>query len=289
MNPAIEICSVSKSYGSFRLQDINVTIPAGGILGLIGQNGAGKTTLFKCILNLIHRDSGSVRLPGVGMDISSEKIRRLVGYVPERLAFYEWMTVDAALRFTSHFYENWDDGRCRDLIARYALDPGKQISRLSMGMRKKLALLQALAIRPRLLILDEPTSGLDPAMKFYFLQDLRRIMDSGTAEAILISSHNLDEVERLVDSIAILRLGALQFHETKHRFLEAWRKVEFTPPQGVEWMREFKDKVHLIEAGRAMIVTDEETGFLTRRLALLGACAIEVERPSLQEIFLQVA
>jgi ABC-2 type transport system ATP-binding protein len=289
MNPAIEIDSISKSYGSFRLQDINLTIPVGGILGLIGQNGAGKTTLFKCILNLIRRDSGSLRLPGVAQDLSSEKIRRLVGYVPERLAFYEWMTVDAALRFTSHFYENWDDGCCRHLMARYALEPGKQISRLSMGMRKKLGLLQALAIRPRLLILDEPTSGLDPAMKFHLLQDLRRIIDTGATEAILISSHNLDEVERLVDSIAILRLGALQIHKPKDRFLETWRKVEFTPPPGVEWMRELKDRVHPIAAGRAMIVTDVETGFLTRRLALLGAGAIEVQHPSLQEIFLQVA
>ncbi|MBZ5496727.1 MAG: ABC transporter ATP-binding protein [Acidobacteriia bacterium] len=289
MNLAAEISSVSKFYGSFRLQDVNLAVPAGNILGLIGQNGAGKTTLFKCILNLIGRDSGSVRMPGIGQDISSEKIRGLVGYVPERLAFYEWMTVDAALRFTSKFYPNWDAGRCRDLMSRYELDSGKKIKELSMGMRKKLGLLQALAIQPRLLILDEPTSGLDPVMKFYFLQDLRHVIDTGATGAVMISSHNLDEVERLVDSIAILKLGVLRCHEPKRRFLEAWHKVEFTPPAEVDWVREFENTAHPIAANRAMFVTREETGYLTRKLALLGAGAIEVSRPNLQEIFLQVA
>ncbi len=289
METAIEISSVTKTYADFRLEDVSLALPVGSILGLIGQNGAGKTTLFKCVLNLIRRDSGRVRLPGVETDLSSEKIRRFVGYMPERIVFYEWMTVGAALRFTSRFYDNWDVGRCRNLLERYELDPSKKIRDLSWGMRRKLSLLQAAAMRPRVLILDEPTSGLDPVMRFNFLQDLRRIIDSGETDAVLISSHNLDEVERAADRIAVLRRGALQFHEPKRRFLDAWIKVEFVPPPGMANMSDLGGVVRRVGPGRAMIVTREDIGFLTRRLSLLGAGGIEVGRPSLQDIFLNVA
>jgi ABC-2 type transport system ATP-binding protein len=289
VNRAIEISAVSKSYVGFRLQELSLAVPAGSILGLIGKNGAGKTTLFQCILNLIHRNSGSVRLHGLDADVSGERIRLHLGYVPERLVFYEWMSVATALDFTSGFYGNWDSGRCRDLLCRYSLDPDKRIRALSAGMRKKLALIQALAIRPRALILDEPTVGLDPEMKFHFLRDVRALVDAGEIEAAIISSHNLDEVEQLVDAIAILKSGVLGLHESKCSFLESWRKVVFRPPTGSGWRSACPMPVHQLAADRYMIVTKGETASLTRTLGNLGAAAIEVLRPNLQEIFLQVA
>jgi ABC-type multidrug transport system ATPase subunit len=289
MNNAIEIDSVTKTYSNFRLRDIDLALPEHSILGLIGQNGAGKTTLFLSILNLIRRDSGSVRLPGFAEDISCEKIRRFIGYVPEKPVFYEWMTVAAALRFTSRFFAGWDRRRCERLTDRWALDPRKPIRHLSLGMKRKLSLIQALAIKPRLLILDEPTSGLDPLVKFQLLHELKRLVEEGETHAIMISSHNLDEVERLVDSIAVLKCGDLQVHEPKDRFFRAWRKIEFVPPAFAGKRPALMEKAHFVGGGRAMIVTREETGPMMRRLEQLGASALEIDRPSLQEIFLEVS
>jgi len=289
MEVAIEISAVTKRYEHFKLQDVSLQIPKGTIVGLIEQNGAGKTTLFNCILNLVGRDSGSVRLPGLKQDTASEKIRRFVGYLPERLSYYEWMTVEALLRFASAFYENWDSEHCRNLMKRYELEPRRKVKELSMGMRKKLGLMLALAHRPWALILDEPTSGLDPVMKFHFLQDLRRNDDSGETEAILVSSHNLDEVERLVDRIAILRLGELQCRESREKFLEGRNKVVFVPPSRLDWTHGSNEKIHYLRSDRAMIVSRQETGPLVGRLTTLGGSISEISRPSLEEIFLQLA
>ncbi len=289
MDVAIEISAITKKYEHFKLQDVSLQIPRGGIVGLIGQNGAGKTTLFNCVLNLVSKDAGSVRLPSVDQDVSSERIRRFVGYVPERLTFYEWMTVEALLRFASTFYGNWDRERCRNLVKRYALEPGRRIQELSMGMRKKLGLLLALAHRPWALILDEPTSGLDPVAKFHFLQDLRRIVESGETQAILISSHNLTDVERLVDRIAILRTGALRCYEPREKLLEGWHKVVFVPPARRDWANGIEDKIELLQPDRAMIVSREGSESLIGRVTHLGGTIREISRPSLEEVFLQMA
>jgi ABC-2 type transport system ATP-binding protein len=289
MTTAIEIVSMSKTYGDFKLQDVSFALAGHSILGLIGQNGAGKTTLFHCILDLVRRDDGRVCLPGHDRSLSRGILRCLLGYVPEKPIFYEWMTAAAALRFTSRFFASWDHVRCGELLRRWKLDADRPIYALSTGMRRKLSLIQALATRPRILFLDEPTSGLDPIMKFHFLQELRRLVDAGETEAIVISSHNLDEIERLVDSIAILKLGALQCHEPRQRFLSSWRKIEFVPPADANWRFEIRATVHSMSERRVMIVTNHNADAIAARLEALGATMIEVRPPSLQEIFLQVA
>jgi len=289
MESAIEISAITKRYERFTLQDVSLQVRRGAIVGLIGQNGAGKTTLFNCVLNLVRKDSGSVRLPGVDHDTSSERIRRFIGYLPERLTFYEWMTVEALLRFVSKFYESWDGERCRCLLARYELEPGRKISELSMGMRKKLGLLLALSHRPKALILDEPTSGLDPVMKFHFLHDLRRVVESGETQAILISSHNLDDVERLVDRIAILRKGVLACCESRDEFLAGWSKVVFLPPTRSDWANGLKEKIHILSSDQAMIVSKGDALPVVRRMTSLGCNIREVGRPSLEEVFLELA
>ncbi len=148
MESALEISAITKRYEHFTLQDVSLQVPKGAIVGVIGQNGAGKTTLFNCVLNLVKKDCGSVRLPGVDCDTTKHEIRRFIGYLPERLIFYEWMTVGDMLGFASPFYQSWDGERCRCLIERYGLDPDRRIRELSMGTRKKLGLLLALAHRP---------------------------------------------------------------------------------------------------------------------------------------------
>ncbi len=289
MEAAIEISAVTKRYEHFTLQDVSLQVPVGGILGLIGRNGAGKTTLFNCVLNLVRKDCGSVCLPGVTGDISGEKIRRYIGYLPERLTFYEWMDVEALLRFISKFYERWDEKRCRSLMARFALEPNRKIREISLGMRKKLGLMIALSHHPRVLLLDEPTSGLDPVMKFHLLHDLREMVESGETQAILISSHNLDEVDRLVDQIAILRSGALRCCEPRCDLLKGWNKLVFLQPARPDWTETVREKIHTLGANQAMIVSREDIGIVVNRLTSMGGSIREIGRPSLEEVFLELA
>ena len=229
MRAAIEITELSKGYRDFQLRGINLTVPEGAVVGLIGQNGAGKSTLIKCILGLVKKDSGRVALPCAG-DGSGHDVRRHIGYVPETLTFYEWMKVGRLIRFASAFYPGWDDAYASELLRRYELDPHKLVKHLSKGMLAKLALLVALAHKPPVLILDEPTSGLDPLMKHQFLQEVRRISHTGAAKAVLISSHILSEVERVADRVAVLRAGTLSRYEDTSVFLAGWSKIIFRPP-----------------------------------------------------------
>jgi ABC-2 type transport system ATP-binding protein len=209
---ALVINELSKKYANFILTDISLEIPSGSIVGLIGQNGAGKSTLIKSVLGLIRKDSGEVYLPSLPDHRKLSDIRSWVGYIPESLTFYEWMSVKRLMKFVSSYYPRWDEEYCRELMARYELEENKLIKHLSKGMRAKLALLIALAHRPLLLLLDEPTTGLDPIMKHNFLQELRHLTNTGETRGVLISSHILGEIEYIADRIAVLREGRLKLY-----------------------------------------------------------------------------
>ncbi|MGH9825523.1 MAG: ABC transporter ATP-binding protein [Blastocatellia bacterium] len=287
MDVAIEIAGLSKSYPGFSLSDINLSIPAGSIVGLIGQNGAGKTTLIQCVLSLVERDSGDIRLPGSPKDPNGPAIRSLVGYIPEAPTFYEWMKVGRQIRFVSKFYNSWDQQYSDDLLRRYELDANKQIKHLSKGMRAKLALLLALSHRPPVLILDEPTSGLDPLMKHQFLEELRRIVTTGAARAVLVSSHILGEMEQVADRVAILRAGELSLFSETSDFLTGWRKITFQLP-GNQRLEGCGD-VHFLGDGRQMLLAKEDVPSLVSLLRQRGALDINVTSPDLKDIFLEVA
>lgn len=287
---ALEIVGLSKSYENFRLTDIDLALPAGAVVGLVGQNGMGKSTLIKSALGLVRKDAGHVLLPCVADADAANNIRAYVGYVPETLTFYEWMKVGRMIRFVSAYYPSWDDRYARELVFRYNLDPGKQIKHLSKGMRVKLALLLALAHRPPLLILDEPTSGLDPIMKHDFLQELRRIITTGAAQSVLISSHILGEIEQVADRVAVLRDGRLTLYAETTAVLTEWKKVVFTTPHRNALILPSEWPVHLLADGRSMVIVKrDEAPQVVKLLWQRGAQAVDIVNPDLQEVFLQVA
>jgi ABC-2 type transport system ATP-binding protein len=287
---ALAIEGLSKSYANFRLNDIHLCLPVGTVVGLVGQNGAGKSTLIKSALGLIRRDTGEVSLPCVTKARSRLDIRAQVGYVPESLTFYEWMTVRRLIRFVSGFYPSWDHGYCSSLLIRYELDPGKRIKHLSKGMRAKLALMLALAHRPPVLIFDEPTSGLDPVMKYQFLQELRHIISSGATQTILVSSHILGEIEQIADRIAVLRGGELISYMSTAAMLKGWKKVVFQPPLSKGLLLPANWPIRTLADGSRLVITREhELSDLTELLRQKGAQSITVTSPDLQEVFLQVA
>ena len=211
-HPVIEIAGLTKRYGSqVAVDQLSLSIPRGVVYGLLGENGAGKTTTIKILLGLADADEGSARVLGMDSARSGLEIRRRVGYVPERPTLYEWMTVDEIGWFTAGFYGGDYLAHYRALAGQYDLPAQRKIGALSKGMRAKVALALAMAHEPELLVLDEPTSGLDTLVRREFLESMVEIAAAG--KTVLLSSHQIAEVERIADHVAILKQGHLLLAE----------------------------------------------------------------------------
>ena len=218
---AVEMVGVTKRFRSgVAVDDMNLTIPRGTTLGLIGPNGAGKTTTVRILMGTLAPTAGHVRVLGM----NAATIRHRVGYVPERHDIYPWMTVAEAISFTATFYPTWDAGYCRELLDLFALDVRKRVKQLSKGMLVKLGLLLAVSHRPELLVLDEPTSGLDPIIHDDFLEALLHSI-CGRGTTVLYSSHNLEDIRRLADSVCILRAGKILVHSGVDELLASVKRI----------------------------------------------------------------
>jgi ABC-2 type transport system ATP-binding protein len=208
MTAVICLEQVSKAFdGQQALDRVSLEVPAGSVFALLGENGAGKSTAIRILLGLTQPDSGRSQVLGLDSARQSQEIRRRVGYVAERPTLYEWMTVEEIGWFTSGFYSGDYLGSYRRLADQYQLPRHKKLKLLSKGMRAKVALALALAHDPDVLILDEPTSGLDTLVRREFLESM--VDRAATGRTVLLSSHQIGEVERVADIVAILRAGQL--------------------------------------------------------------------------------
>jgi ABC-2 type transport system ATP-binding protein len=207
--PVIDVANLTRRFGDkTALNAVTLSLPRGGVYGLVGANGAGKTTLIKHILGLLEAESGSVRI--FGLDPVAEPVAVLsrLGYLSEENDLPGWMRVDELIRYSRAFYANWDDVYAEELRKSFALDPAAKIKDLSKGQRSRAGLLIALAYRPELLVLDEPSSGLDPIVRRDILGAvIRTIADEG--RTVLFSSHLLDEVEQVADHVTMIRQGTI--------------------------------------------------------------------------------
>jgi ABC-2 type transport system ATP-binding protein len=205
------------------LDGLNLSVPEGSVFGLAGPNGAGKTTTIKILMNILQPTSGHAEVLG----IDSRKLRAEafanIGYVSENQELPEWMTVQYLLSYLKPFYPAWDDARAAQLIRQFNLPPDRQLRHLSRGMRMKIALASALAYRPRLLIMDEPFSGLDPLVREDLIDGL---LESAGETTILVSSHDLGEIESFASHIGYLDGGRLQFSEEMTSLTARFREVE---------------------------------------------------------------
>lgn len=208
-NAVIDVRNLSKSFGSHQaLKSLSLTIPRGGVFGLIGENGAGKTTLIRHILGLLRPTSGEVRVFGRDPIAHPVEVLGRLGYMSEDRDLPDWMTVEQLMAYSRAFYPSWDDRYAAELVEMFTLDVKARVSSLSRGQRARAALLVALAYRPELLVLDEPSSGLDPVVRRDILGAIiRTIADEG--RTVLFSSHLLDEVDRVADRVAMIHRGEL--------------------------------------------------------------------------------
>ena len=202
---AISIANLTKRYGAqLAVDDFSLTLEDGAVCGLLGPNGAGKSTAFKCLLGLDRATSGTIDVAGAPV---TAKTFEYLAYVPETSALYENYSVGSHIEAARRTYGSFDVARAAELAATFKLDSKKRVRRLSKGQKTALALVLAFAIRPRVLVLDEPASGLDPIFQRTVL-DL--IIDASAGGAsVLFSSHQIGQVERAADTIAVLRRGKL--------------------------------------------------------------------------------
>jgi ABC-2 type transport system ATP-binding protein len=226
-NTAIEVSQVSKRYGSHvAMNDVSFNVPTGTVFALLGENGAGKTTTIKCLLGLESPTKGSLSVLGFDCRKDGVEIRRRVGYVPERPALYEWMTAAEIGWFTAGFYPEPYEMEYRKLLDHFRVPPDRKISAMSKGMRAKVSLSLSLAHQPELLILDEPTSGLDTLVRREFLESMVDIAAAG--RTVFLSSHQIGEVERVADIVAIMREGELLVVESLDTLKCQIRELTFT-------------------------------------------------------------
>lgn len=198
---------VTKKYSDFCLSGINLEIPKGSIVGLVGQNGAGKTTLIKIILGIERMDGGETEIFGT-KDIACAK--KDIGVVLDNSFFPEILKVRDIYRIMKPIYKNWDNELFKKCIKQFGLNEGSKIKNLSKGMKKKLEISTALSHKPKFLILDEPTSGLDPIVRREVL-DLFMDFVEDENNSVLISSHITDDIETIADYIVFIDNGNLIF------------------------------------------------------------------------------
>ena len=206
--PVIETESLTKSFGEARgIEDVTFTVEPGEVFGFLGPNGAGKTTTIRTLLDLLHPTSGTARIFGMDSQRDSVEIRSRLGNLPGDFGFGDQSTGIDALRLLARLRGLDGLGRAEALARRFRADLDRPLGQLSRGNRQKIGLILATFHQPELLILDEPTSGLDPLMQEEFLTLVREERERGCA--VFISSHELDEVERVCDRVGIVRSGRL--------------------------------------------------------------------------------
>lgn len=211
---AIEIYDLSKTYDGFRLDSINLTLPGGCIMGLIGENGAGKSTLIKLILDIIERDSGTINVLGRDNRDNFALTKEDIGVVIEDVGFPEYLTGKEINRIMGYTYSNWNEKVFLYLLDKFSVPHNKKIKKLSKGTKMKLMIAVALSHGAKLLILDEATNGLDPVARDEVMEIIFNFTRSEN-HSVLISSHIVSDLEKICDYIAFLHKGKLLLCEEK--------------------------------------------------------------------------
>ena len=281
---AIETRSLSKYYGAVRgIESIDLAVEQGDFFGFIGPNGAGKSTTIRTLLGLIRPSAGTARLLGLDIRTDREELLSRVGYLPAETAFYPGMRVRDVLKLSADLRRRDCRRAAEELCRRLQLDPARRAEELSLGNRKKAAIVCALQHEPELLILDEPTAGLDPLMQREFFAILRERNQAGTT--VFLSSHILSEVQRHCAHAAMIRRGAIIAGGTVESLVRAGaRRVSFRGHacldglDGVQDLRRWTDGAAFLYSG--------ETQPLLAALASGQVRDLTVAEPDLEDVFL---
>jgi ABC-2 type transport system ATP-binding protein len=286
----IETEALTKRYGAKRgIEDVTVSVEAGEVFGFLGPNGAGKTTAIRTLLDLLHPTSGRARIFGLDSHRDSVAIRARLGNLPGDFGYGRQATGHEALRLLARLRGVEGLGRAPELAERFRADLDRPLGQLSRGNRQKVGLILAAFHSPELLILDEPTSGLDPLMQEEFLSLVAEERERGCT--VLLSSHELDEVERVCDRVGIVREGRLIAVERIHDLLAKARRtatLELSEPGGLlEELRGLPGVTDLHAAdGRVSFKLAGDLDPVLRAIAKRHIVDMELTHATLEEVFL---
>lgn len=279
MERILEIKNLSKDYGNFSLKNINIQLDRGYIMGFIGPNGAGKSTTIKLIMNLIKKDSGSIKLFGLDHLKHELAVKDRIGFVYDENYYYEELTVEEMKNIVKPFYSKWDEHAFKQYIERFQLPLNKPIKTLSKGMKMKFSLAIALSHHAELLIMDEPTSGLDPIIRAEFLEILQSFIEDEN-KAVFFSTHITSDLDKVADYITLIDEGEIILSKTKDELLEdyclvkgAKDKLEALPKESIVSIKEGAYGFEALSSNRREIIR------------ALGDSVI-IEKPTLEDIMI---
>ncbi|CAH0121915.1 Vitamin B12 import ATP-binding protein BtuD [Paenibacillus sp. CECT 9249] len=278
MKPILEVKGLSKSLGSFRLQDVSFFLTEGCITGFIGVNGAGKTTTIKLILGLIAKDAGDIAFRGKDILSNEREFKNRIGIVLDEGYFYDELTLLEMKSVIAPAYSDWDDAVFRRHIERFGLPLSQPIGTLSKGMRMKYAIALAMSHHADLLIMDEPTSGLDPQVRLELMDILLEYVNED-GKSVFLSSHITSDLDKVADGIILIDRGQIVFSEEKDALLDMHGYVK-------------GDTKELNERTRGLFVTLNETGYGFSGLTNDKAAVRQhmknalIERPTIEDVML---
>ncbi|MBB5790371.1 ABC transporter ATP-binding protein [Jiangella mangrovi] len=289
MTPAIQIQQLRKSFGSVTALDgLDLTVETGEVHGFLGPNGAGKSTTIRILLGLLRADAGRAVVLGGDPWVDAVDLHHRLAYVPGDVELWPNLTGGEAIDLLARLRGGLDTGRRRDLIERFDLDPSKKARTYSKGNRQKVAIVAALASNVELFVLDEPTAGLDPLMETVFQQFIAEVKADG--RTVLLSSHILAQVEKLCDTISIIRRGEVvqtgtltQMRHLTRTTIEAETLRPASPLTELAGVHDLHE-----EDGRVRFDVDgEHLDTVIRTLGDLGVRSITSHPPTLEELMLR--
>ncbi len=285
----IDIHQLTKSYGRTPvLRGVDLQVPRGAIVGLMGTNGAGKSTLIKCLLGLLRSDAGTARLLGSDCwDLSPDAKERL-GYVPQVVYLYGWMKVRHTIAYTASFYENWDFAWADDLAHRWRLPMDARVQTLSTGQLQAVALVLALGNKPDLLILDEPVASLDPIARRDFLRSLMSLT-ADASRTVLFSTHISSDLERVATHVAILHEGRIAYFAELDELKDSVKRLRLSGNR--DFPRDFAVPGALrlkVDGASALAAVPNVTPELLDELRDRWEADVRVEDLNLEEIFVEL-
>ena len=281
----IEVRNVMKEFDGFRaLDDMSMTVPTGAVYGLVGPNGAGKSTIIRHLTGIYRQDAGEITIDGAHV-FENPEVKSRIAYIPDDIFYYANASIREMMDFYRSIYPHFDAERFKKLADVFGLDPKRQMRRLSKGMQKQAAFWIAVSLRPEILILDEPVDGLDPVMRRQIWSIIMAdVAENGTT--VLVSSHNLRELEDVCDSVGIMNKGKIMIERSLDELQENIVKIQLALPDG-ESLPEGLDILHKSNTGRLQSLimhgTQEE---LTEKLQSAHPLFIDAVPLTLEEIFI---
>lgn len=281
----IEVRNVMKEFDGFRaLDNMSMTVQTGSVYGLVGPNGAGKSTIIRHLTGIYRQDAGEITIDGAPV-FENPEVKSRIAYIPDDIFYYANASIREMMDFYRSIYPHFDAERFKKLGDVFGLDPKRQMRRLSKGMQKQAAFWIAVSLRPEILILDEPVDGLDPVMRRRIWSIIMAdVAENGTT--VLVSSHNLRELEDVCDSVGIMNKGKIMIERSLNELQENIVKIQLALPDG-ESLPEGLDILHKSNTGRLQSLimhgTQEE---LTEKLQSAHPLFIDAVPLTLEEIFI---